>query len=106
MIFVIIFPAEVTLLPVMFAALYVVLEVYDAHTWSWTRCAYAPRGGRFQSHTSVTRGGGHLRDFGVVQLISVLERPCASQEGGSMLLRREGGFLRRGGGFLRRGGGS
>ena len=35
-----------------------------------------------------------------------LERPCASQEGGSMLLRREGGFLRRGGGFLRRGGGS
>ena len=32
-----------------------------------------------------------------------LERPCASQEGGSMLLRREGGFLRRGGGFLRRG---
>ena len=33
-------------------------------------------------------------------------RPCASQEGGSMLLRREGGFLRRAGGFLRRGGGS
>ena len=38
--------------------------------------------------------------------------PCASQEGASMLLRREGrfsrregGFLRRGGGFLRRGGG-
>ena len=25
-----------------------------------------------------------------------LERRCASQEGGSMLLRREGGFLRRG----------
>ena len=25
-----------------------------------------------------------------------LKRPCASQEGGSMLLRREGGFLRRG----------
>ena len=41
-----------------------------------------------------------------------LERPCASQEGASMLLRREGkfsriegGFLRRGGGFLRRAGG-
>ena len=34
-----------------------------------------------------------------------LERPCASQEGVSMLLRREGGFLRRGGGFFRRGGG-
>ena len=34
-----------------------------------------------------------------------LERPCASQEGGSLLLRREGGFLRREGGFLRRGGG-
>ena len=36
----------------------------------------------------------------------LLERPCASQGGGSMLLRREGGFLRRGGGFLRRRGGS
>ena len=41
-----------------------------------------------------------------------LERPCASQEGASMLLtreagfsRREGGPLRRGEGFLRRGGG-
>ena len=40
------------------------------------------------------------------QLMRLLERPCASQEGGSMLLKREGGFLRRGGGFLRRGGGS
>ena len=36
-------------------------------------------------------------------LASMLERPCASQEGASMLLRREGGFLRREGGFLRRG---
>ena len=35
----------------------------------------------------------------------ILDRPCASQEGASMLLRREGGFLRRDGGFLRRGGG-
>ena len=35
-----------------------------------------------------------------------LERPCASQEGASMLLRRAGGFLRREGGFLRRGRGS
>ena len=34
-----------------------------------------------------------------------LERPCVSQEGGSMLLRRGGGFLRSGGGFLRSGGG-
>ena len=35
----------------------------------------------------------------------MLERPCASQKGASMLLRRGGGFLRREGGFLRRGGG-
>ena len=32
-----------------------------------------------------------------------LERPCASLEDASMLLRREGGFLKREGGFLRRG---
>ena len=44
-----------------------------------------------------------LTDFPAAR--NALERPCASQEGGSMLLRREGGFLRRGGGFLRRGGG-
>ena len=31
-----------------------------------------------------------------------LERPCASQEGASMLLRREGGFLRRAGGFVKK----
>ena len=36
---------------------------------------------------------------------NILERPCEGQEGGSMLLRREGGFLRREGGFLRREGG-
>ena len=51
----------------------------------------------------------------------ILERPCVSQEGGSMLLsfkkrgrvlkkrgrvlKKRGRFLRRGGGFLRRGGG-
>ena len=39
-------------------------------------------------------------DNGVTHPIS--ERPCASQEGGSMLLRREGGFLRRGRGFLKK----
>ena len=36
---------------------------------------------------------------------NVLERPCDSQEGASMLLRREGRFSGREGGFLRRGGG-
>ena len=37
--------------------------------------------------------------------LPILDRPCASQEGASMLLRSEGGLFRREGGFLRRGGG-
>ena len=49
------------------------------------------------------RMGGYLQ---ALDRRAPLERPCASEEGGSMLLRREGGFLRRGEGFLRRGGGS
>ena len=44
------------------------------------------------------------RDFGALSfgLARSLERPCGSQEGASMLLRRQGGFLIREGGFLRR----
>ena len=35
---------------------------------------------------------------------NILERPCASQEGASMLPRREGRFSRREGGFFEKGG--
>ena len=48
---------------------------------------------------SLCNSGGSIP---LVFFLLFLEKPCASQEGGSMLLRREGGFLRREGGFLRK----